>query len=247
MKTGVVLAVTVLGSLVGCGPNEVIIGGTGGSGGLDESGVGGTVHGGGSSGRTWVEGDTGGAPDGIPLAGYGGTAGRVEAAGGSGGFGSPAGTAASSGYDGTGGYATGIAGAGAYGAGGYGRAGSDPTTGYAGEPGEAAGGSYATAGGGYATAGRTSGGGSGGYGYAGGGPIACTSDTIFSADGACQDDDVLLGRAYQVCVDAEMTVSSVTFERCGGNTSSALYLTCCSTSGTGGGGSPAQNEGGAPQ
>jgi len=190
MKTGVVLAATVLGVVTGCGPHEVNLGGMAGL--ASDDGKGGTYP------KGWAGSAYG-------VAGTGGT------------------------YDGTGGYPTGVAGDG-YGTGGSGYAGGDPTGragdgygGFGGDPSESSGGS-------------------GGYGYggsSGSGGLACASNTIFASDG-CEDDDVLLGRAYQVCVNDGLALASVTFlDRCSGsNMSGGLDLTCCGSSATGAAGQP---------
>lgn len=229
MKTGVVLAATVLGVVTGCGPHEVNIGGTGGAaddtgrGGTYPMGTAGTLSGLAGGFATGGSGPAGSGDDPVGRAGYGASLATGGSAGSAYGVAGAGGT-----YEATGGYPTDVAGEGNYGTGGYG---------YAGEPTGVAGYGYGGSGGNPSG----SSGGSGGYGYAGGGGLVCASDTIFASD-RCEDDDVLLGRAYQVCVSEGLALASVTFlYRCSGDsTSGALDLTCCASgpaSATGGAGS----------
>jgi hypothetical protein len=72
----------------------------------------------------------------------------------------------------------------------------------------------------------------GGYGAA---PAAACWTEEVGTDGACIDNDIFLGRAFERCDVQGASLSSISYTQiCDGYTSSMVIVSCCPLSGTGG-------------
>ena len=81
----------------------------------------------------------------------------------------------------------------------------------------------------------TTGGGPTGGGAAGAPSESCWRSEIRTADGACIDNDVFLGRAFEHCDAQGASLASISYEQlCDGYTSSFIVVTCCPLEDTGG-------------